>query len=60
MNKKKALNYLHSAAPIAAASDNQGLNSAAKVVRNFENANYSANNLKSLTKDLRQAFGSTK
>ncbi len=37
VDKKKALNYLHSAAPIAAASDNQGLISAAKIVKRFKN-----------------------
>jgi hypothetical protein len=37
INKEKALNYLHLAAPIAAASSNQELSSAAKVVENFEN-----------------------
>ena len=33
--KQKALYYLRLAAPIAAASDNEGLNSAAKVVNYF-------------------------
>ena len=37
VDKVKALNYLHSAAPIAAASDNQGLISAAKIIENFKN-----------------------
>lgn len=37
VDKKKALNYLHLAAPIAAASDNQGLISAAKIVKRFKN-----------------------
>ena len=37
VDKEKALNYLHLAAPIAAASDNQELVSAANIVRNFEN-----------------------
>lgn len=33
--RKKALNYLHLSAPIAEASDNEALNSAANLVRNF-------------------------
>ena len=37
VDKKKALNYLHLSAPIAEASDNAELSSAAKVVENFEN-----------------------
>lgn len=37
INKEKALNYLHLATPIVAASDNQELVSATKVVESFEN-----------------------
>lgn len=37
VNKEKALDYLHLAAPIAAASNNQGLVSATNIVENFEN-----------------------
>lgn len=37
VDKEKALNYLHLSAPIAEASDNAELSSAAKVVENFEN-----------------------
>ena len=37
INKEKALNYLHLATPIVAASDNQELVSAANIVSNFEN-----------------------
>lgn len=37
INKEKALNYLHLATPIVAASNNQELNSATKVVESFEN-----------------------
>lgn len=46
VDKEKALNYLHLAAPIAAASDNQELISAANIVRNFENPNISEENLR--------------
>ena len=41
VDKKKALNYLHSVAPIATASDNQGLISATKIVNTFRNTNFS-------------------
>ncbi len=37
VDKEKALNYLRISAPIAEASDNSELNSAAKIVKNFEN-----------------------
>lgn len=37
INKEKALNYLHLATPIVAASDNQELVSAANVIETFEN-----------------------
>ena len=37
VDKKKALNYLHLSAPIAEASDNAELSSAAKVIQDFEN-----------------------
>ncbi len=37
VNKEKARNYLHLAAPIAAASNNRELISAAKIIENFEN-----------------------
>lgn len=37
VDKKKALKYLHSAAPIAAASSIQELSSAAKIINNFKN-----------------------
>lgn len=37
VDKEKALNYLHLSAPIAEASDNSELYSAANIVRNFEN-----------------------
>lgn len=37
INKEKALNYLHLATPIVAASNNQELVSATKVVESFEN-----------------------
>ncbi len=38
INKEKILNYLqHNSAPIAAASNNQGLTSATKIVKEFEN-----------------------
>ena len=38
VDKKKARNYLHLAAPIAAASDNSGLKSAAKIIQKFKNS----------------------
>ena len=44
VDKKKALDYLHSAAPIAAASDKQELKSATIVVRNFSNNKLSGQN----------------
>ena len=37
INKEKALNYLYLSAPIAEAAENSELNSAAKIVENFEN-----------------------
>ena len=36
-DKEKALDYLRTSAPIADASSNQELDSAAKIVENFEN-----------------------
>lgn len=45
VDKRKALNYLHLAAPIAAASDNRELKSAAKVVTFFRNPNIFNKNL---------------
>ncbi len=45
VDKKKALNYLHLSAPIAEASDNAELSSAAKIVENFENPTVSAENV---------------
>ena len=50
VDKKKALNYLHSAAPIAAASDNQGLISAAKIVKRFKNNKISGSILSNAVK----------
>lgn len=41
VDKKKALKYLHLAAPIAAASNIQELYSAAKIINNFRNNNTS-------------------
>lgn len=41
VDKTKALKYLHSAAPIAAASNIQELYSAAKIINNFRNNNTS-------------------
>lgn len=40
VDKEKALNYLHLSAPIAEASDNEELLSAAKIVKEFENPIY--------------------
>jgi hypothetical protein len=37
INKEKALNYLHLATPIVAASNNEELDSAAKVIKDFRN-----------------------
>ena len=46
-NKEKALDYLHfSESSISEASNNQELNSAAKIVENFENPKYSEENLR--------------
>ena len=45
VDKKKALDYLHLSAPIAEASDNTELSSAAKVVENFENPKVSNENV---------------
>ena len=41
VDKEKALNYLHLSAPIAEASDNSELSTAAKIVKDFENPNIS-------------------
>jgi len=45
VDKEKALNYLHLSAPIAEASNNPELNSAAKVVEEFENPKLFEENL---------------
>ena len=37
INKEKALNYLYLSAPIAEAAENSELNSAAKIIKDFEN-----------------------
>lgn len=52
VDKEKALNYLHLAAPIAAASDNQELSLAAKVIKDFENPKLSLYNLNMQRKNL--------
>ena len=46
VDKEKALNYLHLAAPIAAASDNQKLSLAANVINGFKNPKLSGENLR--------------
>ena len=46
VDEEKALNYLHLAAPIAAASDNQKLSLAANIVKDFENPKLSGENLR--------------
>ena len=45
VDRKKALRYLHSAAPIAAASDIEELKSAAKIVTFFSNPKFLNRNL---------------
>ena len=57
VDKEKALNYLHLSAPIAEASENPGLNSAANIIKDFENPNISE---KKNTDDngISQGFGS--
>ena len=45
VDKEKALRYLHLSAPIAEASDNAELSSAAKIVENFENPKVSDGNV---------------
>ena len=46
VDEEKALNYLHLAAPIAAASDNQKLSLAANIIKGFENPKLSGENLR--------------
>jgi len=52
VDKEKALNYLHLAAPIAAASDNQKLSLAANVINGFKNPKLSEENLPQQCKDF--------
>ena len=57
VDEEKALNYLHLAAPIAAASDNQKLSLAANIIKGFENPKLSGENLrqqrkKSITEEM--------
>ena len=52
VDKEKALNYLHLAAPIAAASDNQELSRAANIVKHFENPKLSGDFLRQQYKDF--------
>lgn len=51
VDKEKALNYLHSAAPIAAASDNEKLSLAANVINSFKNHKLSGENLRQQRKN---------
>lgn len=51
VDKEKALNYLHLSAPIAEASDNTELVSAAKKVENFVNPKLSEENLSEVGKN---------
>ena len=51
VDKEKALNYLHLAAPIAAASDNQKLSLAANVINGFKNPKLSGENLRQQRKN---------
>lgn len=62
VDKKKALDYLHLSAPIAEASDNAELSSAAKVVENFENPTTYDGNVADDTEVIRRktGFGETK
>ena len=57
VDEEKALNYLHLAAPIAAASDNQKLSLAANIIKGFKNPKLSGENLrqqrkKSITEEM--------
>ncbi|MCR5362450.1 MAG: hypothetical protein K6E73_10660 [Bacteroidales bacterium] len=54
IDKRKALDYLHLAAPIAAASNNQELYSAANVVRDFQNPKLSDEKVEDRTLFSRQ------
>ena len=60
VDKKKALNYLHSVAPIAAASDNRELLSAANIINDFENGKYSRENRLGKERNLRVVLGCSK
>ena len=51
VDEEKALNYLHLAAPIAAASDNQKLSLAANIIKGFENPKLSGENLRQQRKN---------
>ena len=51
VDKEKALNYLHLAAPIAAASDNQKLSLAANIINGFKNPKLSGENLRQQRKN---------
>lgn len=49
VDKEKALNYLHLSAPIAEASNNTGLISATKIIKEFENPSISEENSKKIS-----------
>ena len=51
VDEEKALNYLHLAAPIAAASDNQKLSLAANIINGFKNPKLSGENLRQQRKN---------
>ena len=51
VDKEKALNYLHLAAPITAASDNQKLSLAANIINGFKNPKLSGENLRQQRKN---------
>ena len=51
VDEEKALNYLHLAAPIAAASDNQKLSRAANLIKGFKNPKLSGENLRQQRKN---------
>ena len=51
VDEEKALNYLHLAAPIAAASDNQKLSRAANIINGFKNPKLSGENLRQQLKN---------
>ena len=55
VDKEKALNYLHLSAPIAEASDNSELLSAANIVRNFENPKENREKYSLKNEDRKQA-----